>query len=313
MSGKVNELWLLGGVTGVGKTELSLEWAEKNNAEILSCDSVAFYRGLDIGSAKPCKEDLDRVVHHGIDLAELSEVFNVTHFHEYAHRVLVETYAKGKKILVVGGSGFFLNGFLNPITDGIRISEKVRKKAQAIYEMGGLRSLIDELGKMNPNGLGSLDQNNPARVLRAVERCMESGLSLIDLHKNFTKLSRPYAGFKKRMLWLDRANEDLMERIHLRTQFMIDKGMIEETEEAIRKGIENHPSLSSAVGYREVIHFLRHGGEKEGLAESIAQSTRQLVAKQRKWFRKHFPNNACLHMEQGGEVDVNNFPWVSGT
>ena len=68
MSGKVNELWLLGGVTGVGKTELSLEWAEKNNAEILSCDSVAFYRGLDIGSAKPCKEDLDRVVHHGIDL-----------------------------------------------------------------------------------------------------------------------------------------------------------------------------------------------------------------------------------------------------
>ena len=126
MAYKVEELWILAGVTAAGKTELSLEWAERNDAEIISCDSVSFYRGLDIGSAKPGLNDQKRVVHHGLDLADVSEVFDVGQFHAYANEVIEDMVSRGKKVLVVGGSGFFLQGFLQPVVDALEVSDEVR-------------------------------------------------------------------------------------------------------------------------------------------------------------------------------------------
>ena len=103
MARQVEELWILGGVTAAGKTEISLEWAEHNNAEIISCDSVAFYRGLDIGSAKPGSSEQQRVVHHGLNLANVSEVFDVVQFHVYAkEKKLGIYYQEGKKCLLWG-------------------------------------------------------------------------------------------------------------------------------------------------------------------------------------------------------------------
>ena len=152
MVSMAGEIWLLGGVTASGKTELALSWAEKNHAEILCCDSVSLYRGLDIGSAKPTQEELERVPHHGLDLAEVSEVFDVVQFHAYARDIVNEIAQRGKKILVVGGSGFFLSGFLRAITDGIDISREVRQSIKFQYQEKGLDSLLDDLKDFNPNG-----------------------------------------------------------------------------------------------------------------------------------------------------------------
>ena len=156
MTARVEELWLLGGVTASGKTQMALEWAEKNNAEILSCDSVSFYRGLDVGSAKPDSMDQRRVVHHGLDLAGVSEVFDVSKFHSYAEEAVEEIASRGKRVLVVGGSGFFLHGFLKPVVDGLDISDEVRDYVLKRYEDEGIEAIIEELKKLNPQGLPSL-------------------------------------------------------------------------------------------------------------------------------------------------------------
>lgn len=313
MAYKVEELWILAGVTAAGKTELSLEWAERNDAEIISCDSVSFYRGLDIGSAKPGLKDQKRVVHHGLDLADVSEVFDVGQFHAYANEVIEDMVSRGKKVLVVGGSGFFLQGFLQPVVDALEVSDEVRNHVNTTYEKYGLDTTLAQLGKLNPKGLGNLDTRNPLRVIRALERCLQSERSLIDLQKDFEKLPIPYAQFTKRMVWLDRKNDEIMDRINLRTQSMIDGGMIEEAEQAIRAGILRHPSLSQSVGYREIIKFIKEGGPRRELVSSIVQSTRQLVSKQRKWFRKHFPAGSCLQVSTEKPLSVDQIPWVAGT
>ncbi len=313
MARKVEELWILGGVTAAGKTELSLEWAEKNGAEIISCDSVSFYRGLDIGSAKPDSREQKRVVHHGLDLADVSEVFDVGQFHSYANEVIQDMISRGKKVLVVGGSGFFLHGFLRPVVDAVEVAQEVRNQVKATYENEGLDALLAQLKKHNPEGLAHLDTQNPLRVIRALERCVQSGRSLIDLQKDFEKLPIPYAQLQKKMVWLDREDDEIVKRINLRTQQMIEGGMIEETQRAIRDGMESHPSLSQSVGYREVIEFLKKGGSQNELISSIVRSTRQLVSKQRKWFRKHFPAGSCLHPGPEKSVRPDHIPWVAGT
>ena len=313
MGATVRELWLLGGVTAAGKTGLSIEWAEKNGAEIISCDSVSFYRGLNLGSAKPSIEEQKQIVHHGLDLADLSETYDVRQFHAYASRKVEEILNRGKKVLLVGGSGFFLDGFLRPISDGVEIEQQVRNEAEKLFETGGLSKILKKLNELNPDGLAGLDANNPLRVLRALERCMQTGLSLNDLKDEFAKMPLPYQTFQKKLVWLDRENDDLLARIEQRTQQMLEAGMIEETERAILQGIDNHVSLASSVGYREVIEFLKNGGEVENLSRSITRSTRQLVSKQRKWFRKRFPQQSHFIIKPNDHISSEDLPWVGGT
>ena len=313
MEKKIQELWILAGVTAAGKTELSLQWAEKYNAEIISCDSVSFYRGLDIGSAKPNKMEQARVVHHGLDIANVSEVFDVGRFHAYAQKTIEEIVSRGKKVLVVGGSGFFLQGFLRPVVDNIEVSPHVRKYVQTTYEQKGMGGLRSELETYNPEGLGELDLNNPIRVIRALERCMQSGCSLFELRKEFEKLPIPYAQFEKKMIWLNREDVDITNRIEKRAEKMMDMGIIDETQRALQAGIEKHPSLCEAVGYREVIHYLKTGGSKDELVNSLVLSTRKLVSKQRKWFRKHFPAGSSFVENSQKSISVDHIPWVAGT
>ncbi len=305
------EIWLLGGVTASGKTELALSWAENNHAEILCCDSVSLYRGLDIGSAKPTRRELDRVPHFGLDLAEISEVFDVVQFHAYAQEVVNEIAQRGKKILIVGGSGFFMSGFLRAISDGIDISREVRQSIEFQYQEKGLDSLLDDLKKFNPDGV-ELDTQNPVRVIRALERCTQTGKSLSQLQSEFEKLPSPYAHFSKQALWLDREDEELMDRIRSRTQMMVEGGLLAETENVLWQGIEKHPSLSVSVGYREAIEYLKNPGKltQDELIDSITRSTRQLVAKQRKWFRKHFPVGSHLVLKNTASFDPGKLPWV---
>ena len=311
MVSMAGEIWLLGGITASGKTELALSWAEKNDAEILCCDSVSLYRGLDIGSAKPTQHELDLVPHFGLDLAEVSEVFDVVQFHAYAQEVVNEIAQRGKKILVVGGSGFFLSGFFRAITDGIDITREVRQSIEFQYQEKGLESLLDDLKKFNPDGV-EIDTQNPVRVIRALERCKQTGKSLSLLQSEFEKLPSPYAHFSKHVLWLDREEEELMDRIRARTQGMVEGGLLAETEYALEHGIERHPSLSVSVGYREAIEYLENPGKltQNELVDSITRSTRQLVAKQRKWFRKHFPMGSHLVLKNTVSFDPEKLPWV---
>ena len=311
MGATVCKLRLLGGITAAGKTDWAIAWAKKNNAEILSCDSVSCYRGLNIGSAKPGPDEIKQVKHHGIDLVDPDEVFDVGRYHEYARQVLTQSVEQSVPMLVVGGSGFFLEGFLKPVVDGMNVPPSIREKVDQWYETEGLVGCVKRLKEMNPSGLGDLDQNNQARVRRALERCLSSGKELAEIKREFDSLPKPYPTFSKEMIWLDRENEDIEARIQKRTEHMLSSGMIDETRDALSKGMNLHPSLSKAVGYREVGWFLEGKLNREELKQAITSATRKLVSKQRKWFRNRFPPKSRFLLNQKQEVNPEELNWVS--
>ena len=304
-------IYLLAGVTASGKSEHALRWAQQMNGKILSCDSIAVYRGMDVGSAKPTSEDRSEVIHHGIDLVDASKLFSVLDYSIYAREVIDSAIDEKKPILVTGGSGFYLQSFLSPVVDRVEVSLEVRQEVEQVNERQGLQGMLTILKKLNPHGLGELDVLNPRRVMRGLERCLTSGKTLLELKKEFEEQEKPYAGFEKRVLWLDRGNEEIKSRIAKRTEQMLENGLLREAEKLVSSGINNNPSASNSIGYRECIACLKGEITEIDLAKEINNSTRRLVSKQRKWFRKHLGENASFIINDTSELgEPSQWNWV---
>ena len=304
-------LYFLAGVTSSGKSELALSWAESHDAEILSCDSIAVYRGMDLGAAKATAEQRKRVPHHGLDLADVTEGYDVSRYERYAQKVVPEVLSKGKNLLVVGGSGFYLQSFFEPIVDEVVVTDETRAKVETLYESEGIPGLLAQLRQLNGDEPLGLDELNPQRLLRALERCLGSGLRLSQLRERFEALPTPYASLHKQCLWLDRPNEDLEKRIESRTGKMIDMGLVEETESLIERGFLSNHAACSSVGYRDVCSYLRNEITREELNPAICSSTRKLVSKQRKWFRKRFPPSSRFLLGPSSEPRSGELKWSS--
>lgn len=273
------------GPTAVGKTEFALSYAEAHNAEIVSCDASLVYRGMDIGTAKPTVAEQARVPHHLIDLQAVDSPFDIVAYIAAAKEVVADISARGKAVLVTGGSGFYLKSFLAPVTDGIVVPDEVRMKVEALYAEGGLPALLKALRSASGDDWGSLDRHNPRRVMRALERCLSTGQNLLELQAEFAARPNPYSEYEKWLILLERDAEALRERVRLRVEVMLSNGLIEEVQSLRAKGLEQNPSAASAIGYRETLSYLRGEFGRSELAGAIIQNTMQLVKKQRTWFR----------------------------
>lgn len=283
-------LHVLTGPTAVGKTEWALRWAERNRAEIVSCDSLLFYRGMDIGTAKPTAAERARVRHHLIDTCEVREQMNVTSYVTLARRAVEEILARGNAVLVTGGSGFYLKAFFAPVADEIDVPAAVRAEVAGLP----LPDAVARLRRLNPAGLGSLDTANPRRVTRALERCLASGRTLAELTDEFARQPGPFADFRVRLTRLDRAREDLADRIAERVMAMLRAGLVQEVRALRAAGLEQNPSAARAIGYREALALLDGNLREAELAAEIAKNTRALVKKQRTWFRTQLPEHGVL-------------------
>lgn len=287
-------LFLLTGPTAVGKTELALQWAEKFDAEIVSCDSLLFYRGMDIGTAKPTKIELARVPHHLVDVYAVDQPMNIATYVQLARKAVDEIVARGRRVLVTGGSGFYLKAFLGPVADGVTVAPELRAELESLLEAKGLEPLLDQLEELNPEGLGDLDQANPRRVIRALERCRASGKTLAQLKAEFAALPGPFADFQVQVTRLGRSTEELHERIDRRIELMLEAGLVEEVRALDGKGLRTNASAERSIGYRETLAMLDGDLPESNLAEEIAKNTRALVKKQRTWFRTQLPEHRVL-------------------
>jgi tRNA dimethylallyltransferase len=285
-------LHVLTGCTATGKTDLALAWAERRGAEIVSCDSLLFYRGMDIGTAKPSAADRARVPHHLVDILEPSERMDVRRYVEMARAVIAEIEARGHPVLVVGGSGFYLRSFFAPVADDVAVDESVRTDLERSLERDGLGALVARLAAINPGGLGDLDTRNPRRVVRALERCIASGLPLDELRRRFAAQAAPFADHEVRLLEVTRPEDELRERIVARTRLMLDAGLVAEVHGLRERGFEGNPAASRAIGYRETLAWMAQGaGSTKALAREIERNTWALVRKQRTWFRTQLPEH----------------------
>lgn len=278
-------LHLLTGPTAVGKTEWALRWAERHGAEIVSCDSLLFYRGMDIGTAKPSREEQGRVPHHLIDCRTLAEPMDVVRYVGEARRVVSDVLRRGRRVLVTGGSGFYLKSFLAPVSDDVAVDERIREEVAALPAAEAL----GRLRELNPGGLGALDTANPRRVARALERCLASGRGHLELAAEFACRPGAFADCRIELTRLDREPNDLLRRVELRVDAMLATGLEEEVRRLLPLGLASNPSAARAIGYREVIARLKGELPAEKLREEIVANTRALVKKQRTWFRTQLP------------------------
>ena len=289
-------LYLLTGPTASGKTALCLRLAIELDAEIISCDSMQVYVGMDIGTAKPSPDELNAVVHHGIGVFPVNRGASVHDFSSLAAAAVEDIHDRGKSVLVTGGSGFYLKSFLEPVCDDVVISKETRSMVAGLFKKAGLDGVVARLLELNPGGVGELDQQNPRRVMRALERCLQSGHSVLQLRANLASLPEPYAGMEKRLCILQREDDSLRTRIQQRTRAMLNAGLVAEVRELIPLGLLENKSASASIGYRETISFIDGTLESE-LEEAINLHTWQLVRKQRKWFRKQLSNAHSVNLD----------------
>lgn len=278
-------LHIITGPTAVGKSDFALSYAQKNGAEIVSCDASLVYRGMNIGTAKPSEEDRARVPHHLIDLHPVDQIYDIMSYVKDAQAAVADIFARGKSVVVTGGSGFYLKSFFSPVIDAVKVSDLVRAEVDKLYRINGLDGLLEELHRRSPQGLGNLDINNPRRVLRALERCIASGKALSVLQAEFAARPEPYTECKKHYILLDRDRENLKKRVVHRADLMLKYGLIEEVEALLNEGIRENPSAASAIGYRETIAFLEGHIKHTDLLPAIVKNTRHLIKKQLTWFR----------------------------
>ena len=286
-------LHLLTGPTAVGKTEWALRWAERQAAEIVSCDSLLFYRGMDVGTAKPAAGERARVRHHLIDCCAPGERMDVVRYVAAARTAIADIVARGRPVLVTGGSGFYLKAFLAPVADAVAVPGAVRAEVAALTPEAALA----RLRAVNPRGLGTLDTANPRRVTRALERCLASGRTCAELAAAFARQPGPFADFRVALTRLERTPEDLARRIEQRVAAMLRAGLVAEVRRLRGEGFEENPSAARAIGYREVRAMLDGDLPAEKLAEEMAKNTRALVKKQRTWFRTQLPPHRVIPAE----------------
>jgi len=284
---------VLTGCTAVGKTERALRWAEENGAEIVSCDSLLFYRGMDIGTAKPTKAELARVPHHLIDVCEVTERMDVVEYVRRAREAVEEIAARGRAVLVTGGSGFYLKAFFAPVADDVDVPAAVREEVAVITREDAVRRLRE----LNPQGLGSLDVANPRRVTRALERCLATGRTLAELAEEFKRRPSAFAEWDVELTRIEREPAELARRIEVRVAAMLKEGLVEEVRGLLGRGLKENPSAVRAIGYRETIDMLEGRLAEKDLAAEIAKNTRGLVKKQRTWFRTQLPAHRVVMAE----------------
>ncbi|HEY4302624.1 MAG TPA: tRNA (adenosine(37)-N6)-dimethylallyltransferase MiaA [Candidatus Didemnitutus sp.] len=285
---------VLTGCTAAGKTELALRWSEACGGEIVSCDSLLFYRGLDIGTAKPTPAERARVPHHLIDVCGLRERMDVTRFVALARTAVDNILGRGRQVLVTGGSGFYLKAFFAPVADGVDVPAALREEIRGRLEREGLTALLDELVALNPAGLGRLDVHNPRRVVRALERCRASGRALAELQAEFEAQEPPFADCDVRLAEIGREPAELDRRIEERVHAMMEAGLVEEVRAAIPAGLRDNPSAAGAIGYRETLDHIDGRLALAELVPAIVKNTRALVKKQRTWFRTQLPAHATI-------------------
>jgi len=280
-------LKILVGPTASGKTALALGWARATGGWILSCDALLFYRGADIGTAKPTPAERREVPHFGIDLSEPAVPYNLSRYVNYALETLEKAEARNVPVLAVGGSGFYAAAFHDPPPDPIQISREVRARVQEIEEEGGIEGLRNALLALDPEP--EVDLLNPRRLAPALERCLATGLSTRELRARQRALPCPFGKWERRWFRVEPSGPEIVSRITTRTEQMLENGLIEEVRSLDAMGLRNNPTLASAIGYRETLAAL--DGEKDlgDLLQEITLHTVQLAKRQKRWIRNRLP------------------------
>jgi tRNA dimethylallyltransferase len=274
-----NRCIFIAGPTAVGKSEIALALAEKIGSEIISVDSMQVYRGLDIGTAKPDATTQKKILHHLIDVCDLTEPFDAAKFVQLANQAVAEIQSRKKTPVFCGGTGLYFKAFL----DGLGEAPPANPKLRAELEAAPLEELLKELRERDPDAYEKIDKKNPRRVIRAIEVIRTTGKSFSSQRANWTEQSTANGP----LYLFTRSAGDLRRRIDVRVDEMFRRGLVEETRELLKHGLAENKTAMQAIGYRQVAEHLRGEHTLPETIELVKIRTRQFAKRQLTWFRRH--------------------------
>ena len=272
------------GPTASGKTSLSIELAKKINGEIVSCDSMQIYKDMDIGSAKPSKEEMQGIKHYMIDEVIPTQRFSVAEYKKKAELAIEEILKNGKVPIVVGGTGLYANSLIYGIEySNIEFDEKYRKKLMEIAQSEeGLKSLYEEAKRIDKKAMEKISPNDQKRILRILEIYNATGKTKTEQEEISRKNEVKY---DYNVFAINIERTILYERINKRVDIMIEQGLIEEVRKLIEKYPE-FPTAMQAIGYKEIVQYFDGKITKEEAIEKIKQETRRYAKRQITWFKR---------------------------
>ena len=271
------------GPTASGKERLALAVAERLDGEIVSADSMKVYRGLDVGTAKPSLEDRRRVPHHAVDVADPGETFSAARWLELAEVAVADIRTRGRVPIVSGGTPFYLKALLEGLFEGPRADPALRRRLRDEAEERGSGHLHGCLARVDPEAAGRIHPNDLRRIVRALEVHEKTGRPISDLQRQWGA-RRP--AYRPLLVALRRSRDDLTRRITERARGMLEAGLVEEVRGLLRQDGQLAKGPRQALGYAEVLAYLRGDLAEDDLLDAVVAHTRQFARRQASWIRR---------------------------
>jgi tRNA dimethylallyltransferase len=269
------------GPTGIGKTSVGIELAEKFGGEIVSADSMQIYRYMDIGTAKPTVEEKRRIPHHMIDIVDPDEDYDAVQFSKQARAIIAELHNRDRLPFVVGGTGFYIKALLHGIFQSEPVNPQIRNRLKQESEENGSDFLFERLKEIDPSAAGRIHPNDSYRIIRALETIESSGKTISEHHQNHGFADDPFTALKIG-LQLDRQN--LYARIDERVDLMIEAGIVEEVTKLLEMGYTAELKSMQSIGYRHVVEFLEEKLSWDECVRTLKRDTRRFAKRQFTWF-----------------------------
>ncbi len=283
---KQRPVLIIAGPTGVGKSDIAVKLAHILNGEVISADSVAVYRGLDIGSAKPSLNDMDGIPHHLIDVLDPDEYFGVDEFVKLAREAMNGIWSRGRLPIITGGTGFYIQALLYDI-DFDDESAKDEGYRESLYEIADLKDgkqkLYEMLSDIDPEYANSVHPNNVKRVIRALEYNKNTGRLFSEMNKEQRNRVSPYDHC---YVALDLDRDRLYERIDKRVDIMLKNGLIDEVKGLMESGYGADLNSMSSIGYKEMVAYLEGRCSYDDAVEDIKKNSRHYAKRQFTWLKR---------------------------
>lgn len=281
----MRKLVIIAGPTAVGKTASSILLAKKIGGEIISADSMQVYRGMDVGTAKIRKEEMEGVPHFLIDAFDPDEEVNIVIFQQLAKQAMEEIYARGHIPMIVGGTGFYIQSILYDIdfSQGDGENEALREHLEKEYDLFGADAMQEKLRLLDPISADTIHKNNKKRVVRALEYALTQN-EPISAHNEREKQKKSPYDYNFFVLNMDR--KILYDRIEQRVDKMFDDGLVEEVRDLQYRGFHQNLVSMQGIGYKEVLEYLDGNCSLEEAIAQVKQSTRHFAKRQITWFKR---------------------------
>jgi len=275
----VKSLIVITGATGIGKTNLSIKLAQMFNTVIISSDSRQIYKELKIGVARPSEKDLAKVKHYMIANKSVYDYYSAGKYELEVLDILKDIFNDKDTALLVGGSGMYIDAVCKGIDALPDADPEIRKNLTEKYEKEGIESLRFDLKRLDPEHYKIADLNNPKRLLRAVEVCIQTGKT----YTSFLTKPKKNRNFKIIKIGLERNREELYERINKRVDLMIEDGLLEEAKQFLK---DKHLNSLNTVGYKELFPYFEGKYDLKEAVRLIKRNSRRYAKRQITWFKR---------------------------